>query len=71
MPIVGKTTRKHYQDQQVSGKIFLFDFKNPDNGATELKITGDFDTSTFIPHGVSLHYDSKTGMQSTGCNMLF
>ena len=40
------------------GVMKLFDFKQPEKGAMDLKIKGDLDMATFNPHGISLWQES-------------
>ena len=50
-----------------TGKMFLFDFTNPEQNLTELKFRGNiFDSKTFSPHGLSVYEDKKSGMVGAG-----
>ncbi|XP_006813028.1 serum paraoxonase/lactonase 3-like [Saccoglossus kowalevskii] len=50
-----------HSPQLVKGRIFLFDFNNPDENATEISLVGNFGRDSFYPHGISLYEDPKTG----------
>ncbi|KAH9496121.1 Serum paraoxonase/arylesterase 1 [Bulinus truncatus] len=47
------------KENKIKGKILLFDFNQPEQGAVELEIksSGQFNKETFGPHGVSLLED--------------
>ncbi|KAK3083257.1 hypothetical protein FSP39_017786 [Pinctada imbricata] len=53
MNVEGNIMRQYNDDIQLKGRMFLFDFNNPDKEAVELTITGaDFNQSDFYPHGI-------------------
>jgi len=44
----------HLESKRGQGKLFIFDFKAPQNGVQQLKITGDIDQQRFFPHGMKI-----------------
>ena len=62
MPSASENSRKYYQDHNVQGRIFLFDFNSPEKGVKELKLSKNFDKSTFRPHGLSIYKNPSTGL---------
>ena len=62
MPMWTSSVKKYYDDNKAQGKILLFDFKVPDNGVRELPIHGNFNKSTFRPHGISVYQNPDTGL---------
>ncbi|XP_076098861.1 serum paraoxonase/arylesterase 1-like isoform X8 [Mytilus galloprovincialis] len=58
MPGASSTVSEHRKKHNGKGRIYLFDFNQPDKGIEELKIVGDqFNHSDFGPHGISLWKD--------------
>ncbi|XP_070532153.1 serum paraoxonase/arylesterase 1-like [Ptychodera flava] len=45
----------------IKGRIFLFDFNQPEKNVIEMPLQGSFDRGNFYPHGLSLYEDQKTG----------
>ncbi|XP_030638444.1 serum paraoxonase/arylesterase 2 [Chanos chanos] len=43
------------------GKIYTVDLLDPDLNPVELRIDGEFDRSSFNPHGISVYTDKKDG----------
>ena len=62
MPMSTSKVVEYYKDHGVQGRILLFDFNFPENGVRELDIRGNFDKSTFRPHGLSIYQNDVTGM---------
>ena len=62
MPMSTRKVVEYYKDHGVQGRILLFDFNFPENGVRELDIRGNFDKSTFRPHGLSIYQNPVTGM---------
>ena len=62
MPMSTRKVVEYYKDHGVQGRILLFDFNFPENGVKELDIRGNFDKSTFRPHGLSIYQNPVTGM---------
>ena len=56
--------KQYYEDNNVEGNVFFFDFKEPDKGVTKLTFSDSFDKTTFFPHGISLVQNDKTGTWS-------
>ncbi|XP_070581951.1 serum paraoxonase/arylesterase 1-like [Ptychodera flava] len=52
---------KSRKSHNTRGRIYLYDFNNPSQNATEIPIDGNFDVDNFYPHGLSLWGDSITG----------
>ncbi|KAJ8318831.1 hypothetical protein KUTeg_003922 [Tegillarca granosa] len=61
LPSFSEMAKKYYRDHKVRGRIFLFDFNNPDKNAVELKITGDLNQTDFVPHGIGSWQDPSSG----------
>ncbi|VDI59192.1 arylesterase / paraoxonase, partial [Mytilus galloprovincialis] len=58
MPIASSTVSEHRKKHNGKGRIYLFDFNQPDKGIEELTIVGDqFNHSDFGPGGISLWKD--------------
>ncbi|KAL5006032.1 hypothetical protein ScPMuIL_017190 [Solemya velum] len=51
---------KYFGNKEGHGKIFLFDFKHPDEGVRELSVEGDSGLRLF-PHGISLWHNKDSG----------
>ncbi|XP_025081772.1 serum paraoxonase/arylesterase 2-like isoform X1 [Pomacea canaliculata] len=54
---------KHFQEKNVKGRIYLFDFNKSESGVKELRIasTATFNADNFYPHGISVWEDKKSG----------
>lgn len=71
--------KEHYRRNNLAGHVYLYDFKQPQQGVRQLKIvsTHHLDRGTFAPHGISVWEDKITGRwkhvnkgkckQSCGC----
>ena len=58
MPIASSTVSEHRKKHNGKGRIYLFDFNQPDKGIEELTIVGgQFNHSDFGPGGISLWKD--------------
>lgn len=58
---------KHFQEKNVKGRIYLFDFNKSESGVKELRIasTATFNADNFYPHGISVWEDKKSGKYSS------
>ena len=62
MPNASPKVRAYIEKNRGRGRIYLFDFNNPEKNIEELKFIGEtFDPSDFAPHGISVR-TSKTGI---------
>ncbi|XP_046584014.1 serum paraoxonase/arylesterase 1-like [Haliotis rubra] len=54
---------KFYSENNVTGRIYLFDMNNPKKEVQEMSLTStkEFDKERFQPHGISAWEDKKTG----------
>ncbi|XP_052058256.1 serum paraoxonase/arylesterase 1-like isoform X8 [Mytilus californianus] len=60
MPTASPKVHAYHKKHNRRGRIYLFDFNQPDKGIEELTIVGDqFNQSDFGPHGISLWKDNK------------
>ena len=46
----------------LKGKLYSFDFNNPDDGVKQLEVKGMFNTDTFNPHGMDILEDLLQGI---------
>ncbi|XP_025081767.1 serum paraoxonase/arylesterase 2-like isoform X2 [Pomacea canaliculata] len=55
--------KEHYRRNNLAGHVYLYDFKQPQQGVRQLKIvsTPHLDRGTFAPHGISVWEDKITG----------
>ncbi|XP_033101725.1 serum paraoxonase/arylesterase 2-like isoform X2 [Anneissia japonica] len=44
------------------GRIYLFDFNQPEKAAQVVPLKGDFDKNNFRPHGIDIWEDKETGL---------
>lgn len=56
----GYLTFKDRVEGAPRGHLFAYDINHHNNGATELKITGDYDVEKLHPHGITAFEDKKT-----------
>ncbi len=50
------------------GRIYIMDLLHPKPTLVELQVKGDFDLSSFNPHGISVYTD-EAGEVQIRCNM--
>ena len=55
--------QEHWRRHKTKGRLYLMDLNNVQKGVQELKVTSTahFKADTFVPHGISVWEDRKTG----------
>lgn len=59
MPTSSPKVKEYQKKHNGKGRIYLFDFNQPDKGIEELKIVGNqFNQSDFVPHDIGIWHDN-------------